>query len=216
MTLRAHLRRYVPMWRSIEQRLADRALRKRIAAAPPRSIAVLDENVLGRLTGVVAPFRGAVLRAPLSDRECVYWTVQIWAWGSDHGPRWILAEPADAVAFSLEEQGHRAIVVPDAAVISTDLAFVTQCNGPFDASPEERALLAAEKLLKRNWWDTSRLEFREGVLCLGAAITVVGAGVREPDPDGAAGGAYRSAGQTRLRLTGSKRRPLWISDQVTP
>jgi len=212
--MRRSLRSYVPLWSYFADRFANRAMRKLVDAAPAVSIETLGENQLGRITGTVVPFHGKLLVSPLAKRACVYWTASISAWGSDAGPTWVLSDSADAVTFTLEQQGHRAVIDPASAQIGVANAHVSRCAGPFDADPEQHALLVAEKLLKRNWWDTQVLVFTEGVIAPGTMISVVGAGVREADPDGAAGGAYRTAGQTRVRLTGSKRFPLWITDQV--
>ena len=57
----------------------------------------------------------------------------------------------------------------------------------------------------------------EGVIAVGETITVAGHPVREPDPDGAARATgYRDGLATRLRLRGSKRHPLLISDARDP
>ena len=55
----------------------------------------------------------------------------------------------------------------------------------------------------------------EGVIEIGETIAVMGQGVREPDPDAAAKAqGYRGGPPTRLRLGGSARHPILLSDAV--
>ena len=60
------------------------------------------------------------------------------------------------------------------------------------------------------------LRYREAVIEVGETIAILGSGIREPDlearPDG---DAYRAMAGTRLRLTGSRRYPLVISDAAS-
>jgi hypothetical protein len=58
------------------------------------------------------------------------------------------------------------------------------------------------------------LRLREGVIEAGTGVTVLGTGVREPDPDGARDASgYRDGGRRRLRIGGNARVPLYVTDR---
>lgn len=68
-------------------------------------------------------------------------------------------------------------------------------------------------LLARTRWNGSHeVVCREAILEADERITVMGAGVREADPDKPSTGLYRDGGHTRLRITGTAKYPLLISD----
>jgi hypothetical protein len=62
---------------------------------------------------------------------------------------------------------------------------VSGSRGAFGASAKERALLERHALIRCDWFSTGRLRYCEAIIELDEAITVVGSGTREPDPDAA-------------------------------
>ena len=67
-------------------------------------------------------------------------------------------------------------------------------------------------LVRRDWFNTDLVQYREAIIEVDETIAVLGAGVREPDPDAAPTGMYRDSGPQRLRFTGTAKNPLLISD----
>src|SRR5690242_17954653 len=57
-----------------------------------------------------------------------------------------------------------------------------------------------------------KLRYSEAIIGVDEVVAVLGAGVREPDPDAKPDGGYRGELPTRLRLTSSAAHPLVISD----
>jgi hypothetical protein len=202
--------------RLIVQRLAHRRLRQRLRAAPLWTLADLPEDTWARITGVARPLGGRVLEAPLSGRLCLYYSVaveEVRAGGSIT----VLAGEQEGLPFVLEDRGGRAVIDPAHARISTAFDHVTESRALFDAGPRERALLERYELVHRDWFQIDSLRYCEAIIEVDEPLTVVGSGTREPDPEApAGGGAYRDDRPTRIRLTGSARYPLMISDDPRP
>lgn len=209
-------------------------LRRTLRRAPRWSLATLPEDTFGRVTGAAHPFEGQQLTAPLTGRPCVYFIAIVEQRGARDGNhvRWTrLALERRSVRFVIEDGGHRAIVDPRRARVTLDFdhARTTErlplalrspappqdAGGPAITTEDSRQgeFLARHHLVNRDWSKLIELRYREAVIEVGERIAVLGSGIREPDlearPDG---DAYRAAGGTRLRMTGSRRYPLVISD----
>lgn len=191
--------------RAIKNRLADRKLRKLLRDTPTYPLGMLPENTLGRVTGAVRPL-GKLIEAPLSGRLCVYYDISIEPQAGNGTTLRVLATEQDAIPFVLEAGGHRAVVDPAHAQISAGVDHVVSSKEP---TPRSLALLD-----RYRWHGDGFVMCREAVLEADEQITVVGAGVREADPDAPPTAGYRDGGQTRLRLTGAAKFPLLISDDV--
>jgi hypothetical protein len=201
--------------------------------APRWSLASLPEDTFGRVTGTAYAFEGDRLTAPLTGRPCVYFIALVEQYGQQAGKhaRWTrLALERRGVAFVIEDDGHRAIVDPRRARVTLD--FDHTCNTfrlPLEVrqpatqgargastimteSGRQARFLATHHLVNRNWPTTIELRYREAAIEVGEKIAVLGSGIREPDLEARPGDAYRAAGGTRLRMTGSRRYPLVISD----
>jgi hypothetical protein len=199
---------FAHVWRSWR---ADRRMRQLLRETPATAIEDLAENTLGKLAGRAEPIEGRALVAPLSGRYCVYFAIAIQERQSS-GAMTLLAHDHHAVPFQLVHGNQYATVDPTDAKFSVALDYISESRAVFDASPEQRKLLERYQLHKRNWFQTKSLVYREGVIELGEAIAVYGAGVREPDVANAPGPGYRESGVMRLKLTGTARFPLNISD----
>jgi hypothetical protein len=200
--------------RTIRGWFAARRIRRQFRQAKHWSIGSLPEDTVGRITGTVMPFEGQTLEAPLSGRRCVYYAVLIeenLGLGGG-GAVMPLAEKADGISFVVEEDGHRAVIDPDNALLAVAFDHRATSLAAFDATPRQRALLADADLIHRDWFRTSSLTYREAILEVREVVSILGAGVREPDPDAPAAAAYRSMAQTRLRFTSSPKSQLIISD----
>lgn len=186
---------------------AEREMRHRMRAHPLYALAELPEDTLGRVCGAIAPFGDEVLVAPLSGRSCVYYHVVV---DVLRGATWDLEEETleQGMSFVLDDRGARAVVDPQHATVSAEYDYIEHGR---KSRPSKRAkeLVARLGLYAIQWSD---MRLREAVLGVGEVVAVVGAGVREADPDAGPAAGYREAGATRLRLTGTKRFPLAISD----
>ena len=174
---------------------------------------VIPEATRGRVTGVIKPLDGGLLDGPVSGRRCVYYAVEIHdirANGSDA----LLASEQRRVPFVLEDATGRAVVDPTHARVSCAFSYQSYSKAAFDADPRQRALLNRFELVHRDWWNTTRLHYREAVISVDTSITVVGTGVREPDagapPTSERG--YREGGPTRMHFSGTKKQPLVLTD----
>ena len=209
-------------------------LRRILRRAPRWSLASLPEDTLGRVTGAAYPFEGEQLTAPLTGRPCVCFIAIVEQRGRRGGnrARWSrLAIERRSVPFVIEDGGHRAVVDPRRARITINFDHmdwserlplpvrkpeaprVGGTSGIMTQSERQAQFLDAHHLVNRDWSSLIELRYREAVIEVGEKIAVLGSGIREPDhearPDG---NAYRAMGGTRLRLTGSRRYPLVISD----
>jgi hypothetical protein len=196
--------------RTIRKWLTARRLRRRFRKTSPFALDALPEDTFGRVSGAAQPFEGKQLVAPISLRPCVYWMVEIVEDVGEDWPSSLILVQEDGVPFVLHHEGHRAVVDPKDATVSLAFDHAADPQGIDRANKEQRGLLA-RYLPHRDFTHTHVLRIREAVIEIGEAVTVLGSGTREPDPE-AAPSAYRDAGHTRLRLTSSKKYPLCITD----
>jgi len=199
----------------------------RLREAPAQPIAELPEDTPGRVIGITQP-HGEPLTAPLSGRPCVYYAARVERLPTpdateqlasnapppaDGEPasgatRWLLvASETRSAAFVIQDESGRALIEPTAAKVELsgaepvelDLAALTA---------RQREFLAQHQVIEPG----VRLRYSEAIIAVGEAIAVVGSGMREPDPDAAPTDDYRGDPPTRLRLTSSAKRPLFISN----
>lgn len=179
-------------------------------------IAELPENTPGRLVGKVQRL-DAILRAPLSGRACVMYRVIV-----EHLPQrqvspsgMRIIDDQVAVPFALVDDSGQAFIDPTDTKFLVDVD-ANEFSGMFDpASKLETEFLALHGISSTAEGFNKALHFRESVLTLGEAITVVGIGVREPDPAVATTDPYRRGPGQRLRLTGSAEAPLLVTDKLS-
>jgi hypothetical protein len=197
--------------RTIRKWLTARRLRRRFRTTPQYALDALPEDTFGRVTGVARPFSGEQLTAPLSLRPCVFWVIEIVEDVGEDWPSSLILVQEDAIPFVLDHEGHRAVVDPKAATVSLAFDHASEAQGLAHADRAQRDLLV-RYLPHRDFTHTHVLHMREAVIEIGEAVTVLGSGTREPDPEAAPSAAYRDTGHTRLRLTGSKKYPICITD----
>ncbi len=197
-----------------EELLADWRVRRQLRNATPAELATLAESSFARITGVVRPFERRLIEAPLSGRHCVYYAIHVIS-AAGPSPRHSHTEigtEQEAMTFLLEDSSGRAVIDPDHARFSVAFDHVSESKAAFDADPRQRAVLERLGLVHRDWFGTEHLLYREGVIEIDERISVLGAGVREPDPDAAPTGMYRDSQPLRMRFTGTAKYPLVISD----
>ena len=199
---------------AIRERLADRKFRRLLRNTPLVELATMEENTLGRFVGRVRPLDARLMEAPLSGRLCVYYAVSIDAM-VENGYAGQLAEEQDGMTFVCEAGGHRAVCNPAHAKISAGVDFTQSLDleAQYLMTERQRQLLVRNNLVGRRKLFVNSVRFREAILEVDETITVIGAGVREPDPEAIEDqGGYREMGRTRLRMIGTAKHPLLISD----
>jgi hypothetical protein len=188
-------------------------IRRDMRSAPLVDIAELREGLTGRLVGRVG--EGETLQAPFTGRSCVFYeaTVEEYRSSGKSGSWRQVIREVSGVSFVLDDGTGRAIVDPGGARVDVDIDMTTRSGTFDDATPIEEQFLTRHGLRSTGWVMNKSLRYREGVIEIGETIAVMGQGVREPDPDavGRVGG-YRSGPPTRLRLGGSSRHPILLSD----
>jgi hypothetical protein len=193
--------------------LEDRRIRKLLRVARSYSLATLPESTIGRVVGVARPFEQRVLEAPLSGRICVYYVIELVEL-RPATPARLLATEQEGLSFVLEDDTGRAMIDPAHARCSCAFDHESESKAAFDADPRQRALLERHSLVRRDWFQTQGIRYREAAITIDERIAVLGAGVREPDPAVPPQGerGYRDDGPTRMRFTGTARYPLVLSD----
>lgn len=189
---------------------------KRLRHALPMSIAKVESGDVVCIAGRVEPI-GALVRAPLSRRECVYWVVTITE-VLQSLVTFELGTLEDGAPFLVVDGAAHARVIPDQARIAGPMTSWLRCTSPdvvYGPWPPHanRAMTNAERdlfrSLKAKTLPTSRVRFTEYIVESGAMVRVRGACEREPDEQLADQG-YRDLA-TRPVLSSAKRRPLLLS-----
>ncbi|HSK02968.1 MAG TPA: hypothetical protein VK932_17070 [Kofleriaceae bacterium] len=192
---------------------ATARLRRALRGAKHVSIADAPEGAVVRLDGRV--IEGETLEAPLTGRRCVYYLAIVEAFEAGSTPdSWReLAREARGVRFAIEDGTGRAIVDPDGARVDVDLDR-TSTSGTFEEpTAAQAAFLERHGVTLTGWSSSRRLRYREGAFEIGEPIAVMCRPVREPDPGAASREVgYRDAPGTRLRVGGSARHPILLSD----
>ncbi len=175
----------------------------------------------GRFVGKVCSLDDTV-RASLSGRECVYYSVVIEEEvPAGRGSVWTqVARDCEHVPFLLDDGTGTAIVHLRGAIVSLDRDRVGQTgltgaimHALDPTSPTHEAELAVMRKCGVTKVATRALRFREAIIAVGETIVVVGAGAREPI-DRAGGDAYREPAATRLALVATSSAKLYVSDHA--
>jgi hypothetical protein len=189
----------------------ERAIALRVRRGAPARLADLTDGAVAAVSGRVrASSPEPAMAAPLSRRACLYYEVEVQAFDAS-SIMWVTVHAeARGRAFLLDDGSATALVEAGGWRIAVDrLAAFAPAEGP-RAQPVER-LLARRGL---DWLCRRRLRVRERVLCEGQRVGLLGACMREPDPDPAAApGGYR-ASALRPVLRAGRRAPLYITDHV--
>lgn len=122
---------------------------------------------------------GPALEAPLSRRVCVCYAVVIYDWHFDDSVR-IIHTTQGRAPFLLEDAGAQAIIDPSRAQMSA-MADHSKTLAP-TGGLASRATLEALGVVDRDWTRTRALELDEAIIELDEKLAVIGAAIREPDP----------------------------------
>lgn len=184
-----------------------RRIKRALRAAPTVPIARLGEGDLGRIVGKARVLDDKLV-APLTGRACVYYIARV---QEEDGDSWTtIIEEERGVTFVVDDGSGRAIVDPRGGDLALDFDARSRSGTFHDPDDRERAFLAKYGVKSHGLIFNKGLRYREAVIEIGETVAVLGAGVREPDPEAAPGG-YRDAQPTRLRLAPG-RYPLLVSD----
>lgn len=183
-------------------------LKREIADAQRWSIAELPESTLGRIVGAAKPLK-ETLTSPLGGQKCIYYLAVVTT-GGKH-PK-VVAREERSVPCIIEDDSGRAIVDVDGAEMVLSQDSMTSSGTFDDATETERAFLERHGQQPEGAVFNRSLVYTETTISIAETIAVLGAGVREPDPDAAPTDAYRGAPAMRLRLTSTPRWKLRISD----
>jgi hypothetical protein len=182
-------------------------IRRMLRNAQTYAIVDLGDGQTGRIVGKAQLHRDHLV-APLSGRRCLYYvaTIEQSKYGTDI---WTpLATEQSCVPFAVTDASGRAIVDATHAHVALEFDHQSESRTVEELDDAQRTLLARQRIdpLHR------LLRYAEAIVTDGKRVSVLGAGTREPDPDAPPESAYRGAQPTRLRLTGSRRHPLVMSD----
>ena len=192
---------------------ATARLRRALRRAKHVSIAEASEGSVVRLGGRVV--EGETLEAPLTGRRCVYYVaiVEEFEAGSTPDSWRELAREARGVQFAIEDGTGRAIVDPDGARVDVDLDRTSRSGSLEEPTAAQVAFLERQGVTLTGWSFNKTLRYREGVFEVGEPIAIMCRPMREPDPGAASREVgYREAPGTRLRVGGSARHPILLSD----
>lgn len=190
-----------------------------LRGTPIFSLAAVPESSPARVVGqaFAQSAQGPILHGPLTGRPCLMYIViveQQVSNGKSTSWKEIIRE-SRAVTFLLTDATGKALVIPTEAKTVLDFDRETK-SGTFDpAEPVEEAFLSKHGHTSKGWLFNKGLRYREAVIDIGETISILGMGVREPDPEGTPADGYRSAPPTRMRFTSSAKYPLVISDDPT-
>lgn len=171
---------------------------------PRFTLEQLSDNTFGRVTGRATVFEKRTLTAPLSGRPCLYYRASV----TDSLSELVFEECA--FPFVLEEGQRSAVVVPIFSRVWSAFDLTSRSSDASDITRAEHALLVrrgGHQLTMR------RLIYREAIIEPGATVTICGAGIHEPDPEGRLGETdYRTGTAMRLRFEGSPKLALLVTD----
>jgi len=191
----------------------DNRLKRAIRAARRFAIRDLPDDTLGRIVGAANPL-DRVLASPITGRPCVYYITTVSTTGKNS--RVVIREER-SVPFCVVDGTGRALIDPAGAEIALVSDGQTSSGTLNDPTPAEQAFLARHGESSSNVFGSNRgLRYEERTIGVGEQIAIVGAAVREPDPDAVRPeSGYREAPVMRLRMTSSAYLRLQISDDAT-
>ena len=186
--------------------------RQMLEPLPITPIGSLAENVFGRICGTCVPFREqGVVIAPVSGRSCFLYLAHVEAIYST--TRQQFGERL-GIPFVIEDDDQRAILDPTYARLRIRYERVAVRIGAHATKSEQALLRRLAVPYGSPDQRPPQYVFQEARIEPGMRIAACGAGVREPDPDADPSGMYRGEPSTRLRITGSPRMAIAITNDT--
>jgi len=160
-------------------------VKRKLREANQKKIGEFQEGETAKVIGKIK-FAGKILKAPLSDRKCVYYHVLIEERRS-HGKSssWVdLIEEEKSGAVVIKDENHYAFIETD--LIKSYLIPDRQYNSGFmnNATPKLERFLNLHN--KKSAWEiglNKRIRYKEGVLEEGETIAVAGKGTWKKTSD---------------------------------
>ncbi len=197
-------------WFSTEQ-----VTRRALGKVRPTRIRDVKDGEIVKLVGRAGLLRES-LKAPISERACLAWSVEIQVRrGSGKNRRWRAVHDAcDVRPFALEDEtGTAHVDVSNARMVLSADHRAAHGGGWSDGSDELLAYCGEQGLDTSTFFGGSvPVRSREGVIDLGETIAVMGVARWEDDPS-TEGDGYRSVGK-RLVLVAPADAPLLLSDHL--
>jgi hypothetical protein len=193
-----------------ERRSPNAQLRKQLkAAARMRAkIGELPESQMCSAVGRTRPLEmTAMLHAPLTNRPCFYYVVEA---EMRERSTWVLiARERQGVPFVIQDATGRAVVEPAEARIDIeyDMTDIIWAN----PHPREHQFILRVKPDVAPLLYIKQVRFREAVIGPDELVSIMGAGVREPDPLAPPAETYRGEPMTRLRFSSAPEAELLVS-----
>lgn len=196
-------------------RARTRRFRRKLARHKLRRLSDIGEGNYARIVGRAHPV-GEPLIAPMTGRRCVYYDVIVEGKGVAPKPGKMtrIAAESKGIAFLLVDGTGRAVVDPQGADVLIDF------DARSDFSPQAQVVTPQHQEFFARHGRTviggvygSELRYREAAIEVEDMITVLAAGVREPDPDPTPG----SIGpRSRMRFASTPAHQVLITDDWSP
>jgi E3 ubiquitin ligase len=152
------------------------------------------------------------LTAPLSGRRCVYYAVVV----SHHqGRQWnTVVNERRGTSFAVADGTGRAIIDPANAELALCFDESERTDWLDRPTPAQEKILARHGITSTGWLFPKTLRFEEAVVEVGDVVSVIGAGIREPDLASQRETDYRSNAAMQLRMTSSAAAPLSLRAEL--
>jgi hypothetical protein len=189
-------------------------IRRALRAAPMVRIADAKTGEVIRISGRIRAV-GDMVRAPLSQRQCVFYDVTVEeARSRGKSGQWTqIVRETDGVDFLVEDRTGKALVYAGGMKVVTVKDHERQSGTFNDATADLEAFLARHGKWSKGLVFNKNLRYREGVFEPGDRITVLGLARWEQDPDPtSAGTGYRDVPK-RLVVSPRKDGPVLASDE---
>lgn len=190
-------------------------IRRAFKQAKRVSIAEARSGEIVKIVGRVRPI-GDLLRAPLTDRPCVFFEATVEEYrSSGKSGSWVqIVRDTEAVDFLVEDGTGRALV----QTVSMKVLPVkdTELRSGFlnDASAKLEAFLAKHGRSSQGWLFNKSLRYKEGVFEPGETVSILGQVRWEHDPDPVeAGSGYRDSPKRLVVSAPDDARQLLASDE---
>jgi DNA-binding transcriptional regulator YdaS (Cro superfamily) len=189
-------------------------IRRALRAARKVAIREATSGEVVRVSGRVRPV-GEPLRAPLSQRPCVYFETTVEEYrSSGKSGKWVeIIRETEGMDFLLEDETGKAVVRASEMKVLAVKDHRRESGTFNDAAPDLEAFLARHGKSSTGWIFNKNLRYKEGIFSPGETITVLGQARWEQDPDPtSAGTGYRDVPK-RLVLGVRPDGPLLASDE---
>jgi hypothetical protein len=150
---------------------AKRRVLRRLRRVPVRSIRDLMAGSDGRVIGSVCEHE-TTLKAPLSGRRCVYYSVIVRAKSGKH---WrTIIEEGRGVPFVLEDGSGRVLIDPVRAEVALDFDRHGTSGTFDDADPTEEAFLRRHAESSKGLIFNRSMRYQEAVIEVGELLVALG------------------------------------------